>query len=77
MYRWFVVGILIAIPCFGDSPFQPGISGKKLISYGMDWPNTAYVRQHVREMEKHPFDGIVIGVSELARAAIERRHARH
>jgi len=44
--------------------FVPSTRGKKLISYGSDWPNTVYVRQHVREMEKQPFDGIVIGVSQ-------------
>jgi hypothetical protein len=44
--------------------FKPTPHGKKLISYGSDWPNTAYVRQHIDEMEKHPFDGIVIGVSK-------------
>ena len=45
------------------SSFHPATQDKKLISYGSDWPNTAYVRQHIREMEKHPFDGIVIAVS--------------
>ena len=45
------------------SSFHPSTQDKKLISYGSDWPNTAYVRQHVREMEKHPFDGIVIAIS--------------
>ncbi len=64
MCRWFVLGLLIAAPCFAASAFQPSLSGKKLISYGTDWPNTAYVRSHIRDMEKHPFDGIVIGVSE-------------
>ncbi|HTL30444.1 MAG TPA: hypothetical protein VL282_14530, partial [Tepidisphaeraceae bacterium] len=36
---------------------------KKLVGYGWDWPNTAYVRAHIREMERRPFDGIVIAVS--------------
>jgi hypothetical protein len=46
------------------SAFQLSPQGKKLISYGADWPNTAYVRDHITEMEQHPFNGIVIGVSE-------------
>jgi len=37
---------------------------KKLICYGEDWPNTAYVRAHISEMEKFPFDGVVIAVSD-------------
>ncbi len=37
-------------------------AGKKLIEYGWDVPTVAYVREHVREMEKVPFDGIVMYV---------------
>lgn len=37
-------------------------SGKKLIEYGWDVPSTRFVREHVREMEKVPFDGVVIKV---------------
>jgi hypothetical protein len=32
---------------------------KKLIEYGWDVPYPDFVRQHVREMEQRPFDGIV------------------
>ncbi len=35
---------------------------KKLIDYGMECPDTAFVRQHCQEMEKIPLDGIVIKV---------------
>jgi len=57
---------LLALLCVATdaSAFEPSSKDKKIISYGADWPNTAYVRQNVHEMEKHPFDGIVIGVSE-------------
>lgn len=37
-------------------------ASKKLIEYGWDVPDTAYVREHVAEMEKVPFDGVVIRV---------------
>lgn len=42
----------------------PGIAKtrKKLIEYGWDVSGQAYVREHIREMEKIPFDGIVIRV---------------
>lgn len=33
---------------------------KKLIQYGHDAPDPAFVREHVRDMEKRPFDGVVI-----------------
>lgn len=41
---------------------QPSPKGKKLIEYGWDAPDTAFVRDHIREMEQHPFDGVVIEV---------------
>jgi hypothetical protein len=47
-----------------QSKFTPSTDGKKLIDYGQDWPNTAYVRAHIHEMEKRPWDGIVIAVSK-------------
>jgi hypothetical protein len=37
---------------------------KKLIAYGNDWPNTAYVRAHIQEIEHRPFDGVVIAVTK-------------
>src|SRR5438874_4092990 len=43
--------------------FAPSTQGKKLIKYGQEFPNTAYVRDHIAEMEKLPFDGIVICVT--------------
>jgi hypothetical protein len=32
---------------------------KKLIEYGWDVPTPAFIRGHVREMEKRPFDGLI------------------
>ncbi|MDO8587913.1 MAG: hypothetical protein Q7T82_12865 [Armatimonadota bacterium] len=49
---------LIAVPAWSGTA-----KGKKLIEYGWDVPSTEYVRQNVREMEKVPFDGVVIRVS--------------
>jgi len=34
----------------------------KLIEWGWDQPHTAYLREHIGEMEKAPFDGVVLGV---------------
>ena len=33
--------------------------GKKLIEYGWDVPSAAYLKEHIREMETKPFDGII------------------
>jgi hypothetical protein len=35
------------------------MSKKKLIEYGWDVPTPDYVRQHIREMEKLPFEGLI------------------
>ena len=34
-------------------------SGKKIIEYGWDVPSPAFVVEHIRDMEKRPFDGIL------------------
>ena len=48
---------LVATPAFAGNT-----KGKKLIEYGWDCPNTEYVRKNIAEMEKVPFDGVVIQV---------------
>jgi len=42
-----------------DRPIGPD---KKIIEWGWDQPDTAYLRQHIAEMEKTPFDGVIFGV---------------
>jgi hypothetical protein len=63
MSRLACIIALLSIPSLAADAFRPGLEGKKLVSYGMDYPNTAYVKPNIGAMEKHPFDGIVIGVS--------------
>src|SRR5262245_57020810 len=36
---------------------------KKLIEFGWDEPDTAFMRQHIAEMERTPFDGCVFHVN--------------
>lgn len=55
-----LVPMLVSLAVSGASAGSR--NGKKLIEYGWDAPDTRYVREHVREMEKVPFDGVVIGV---------------
>ena len=39
---------------------SPGLtSGKKIIEYGWDVPSPAYIAEHIHDMEKRPFDGIL------------------
>lgn len=56
--------LLVILLCIIISPcFAKGLDNKKLIEYGWDVPDTAFVRQNIASMEKVPFDGIVIRVS--------------
>ena len=41
---------------------------KKLIEYGWDRPSAAYLVENVREMEKRPFDGVMIQLGDYGEA---------
>ena len=41
-------------------PASPVSASKKLIGCGNDAPLTSYVREHIRQMERAPYDGIVM-----------------
>jgi hypothetical protein len=53
---WIGVSISVAQTTRASSP-------KKLIEFGWDEPDTAYMRSHIAEMEKMPFDGTVFHIS--------------
>jgi len=50
----FVVACAFASPVTFAQPAK-----KKLIEFGWDEPDTAFLRKHIAEMEKTPFDGTV------------------
>ncbi len=61
--RWWRAGlsiaaVTVAVLSAADAGCRPR---KKLIQWGWDEPDTAFLRSHVREMEKTPFDGCVFG----------------
>ncbi len=43
---------------------------KKLIEYGWDVPTPAYVKEHIQEMEKRPFDGVIMRLAGKGRGNI-------
>ena len=45
---------------------------RKIIKTGQDMPNARYCREHVREMEKLPFDGVTIGLDAAVGDTRER-----
>ncbi len=64
--------LTVVIPA-GGAPPQPSsplaarparlaAGGKKLIEFGKDEPDTAFLRQHIARMEETPFDGTVFTI---------------
>lgn len=56
---------VILFCCLSVTPVSASTRGKKLIDYGWGSPDTAYYRAHLAEMEKIPFDGIVLSAMKL------------
>jgi len=53
--------MLLVGGCCQNEVSGPGTTyGKKLIEYGWDAPDPRWVKDHIQEIEKRPFDGIVI-----------------
>lgn len=53
--------LLIAASCHAAPPEStfPPVTPKKFIQYGWDRPTPEFLRDHLTEMETHPFDGVV------------------
>jgi hypothetical protein len=65
MNRFISVGVALVILC-GAAGAEEGVKGKavkKLIEFGWDEPDPAFMRKHVEAMEKTPFDGCVFHVN--------------
>jgi hypothetical protein len=48
------------------TPTPRGAPAKKLIEFGWDEPDTAFLHQHIAQMEQMPFDGVVFHVNAAA-----------
>jgi len=57
--RFVTLGLLISTFSLQAADRSPA---KKLIEFGWDEPDTAFMKQHIAEMEKTPFDGCVFHV---------------
>jgi hypothetical protein len=63
-----LLSLMAILPSLAPSParsegVRPSIKGKKLIEFGWDEPDTAFMRRHLAEMEATPFDGCVFHVN--------------
>lgn len=54
---------------------QQAPTEKKLIEYGWDVPKPAYVREHIGEMEKRPFDGLILRMAVGGRVFVPTKWA--
>src|SRR5947208_10642891 len=53
---------IIPLAGFAQSTPPSTAAQKRLIEFGWDEPDTAFLRRHIAEMEKTPFDGCVFHV---------------
>jgi hypothetical protein len=58
-------GLGVSCALFGCATVQPSarVSSKLLIEFGWDEPDTAFMRRHIAQMERSPFDGCVFHVT--------------
>src|SRR5215475_3478426 len=56
------VFFMVGLSAIAAQPASAPAHGKKLIEFGWDEPDTAFLRKHIREMEKRPFDGVVFDI---------------
>jgi len=60
-----LLGLGIGGTLLGCATIAPpaGAPAKKLIEFGWDEPDTAFMRRHIAQMEQMPFDGVVFHVN--------------
>jgi len=63
-----LLGLGVGGTLFGCAtvPTPPGAPTKKLIEFGWDEPDAAFMRRHIAQMEQLPFDGVVFHVNYAA-----------
>lgn len=69
--RWLwltLLGIALTAPVVAQPQRLP--ASKKLIEYGWDVPTPAFVADNVAEMEKRPFDGLIMRVAGKGRGNV-------
>ncbi len=50
---WLLVIVILCLAL-------PASAGKKLIEFGWDVPTPTYLKDHIKEMEQRPFDGVIL-----------------
>lgn len=69
--RWGIPGKILAVclfatPTLHAQPAQgPDRPARRLIEFGWDEPDTSFLRRHIEEMDRTPFDGCVFHVTAI------------
>jgi hypothetical protein len=58
--KWHLVVLACSVACLSSAAADVG---KRLIEFGWDEPDTAFMRRHIAEMEQMPFDGCVFHIT--------------
>src|SRR5512138_2934295 len=63
-----LVGVVVLLAGCATVGLPPPAAApvKRVIEFGWDQPDTAYLRRHSQAMEQMPFDGCVFGVTYVA-----------
>lgn len=59
LFGCIIVIISLTMPLFTES-VNTQQSAKKLIQYGWDAPTPHFFREHIKQMEQRPFDGVIV-----------------
>jgi hypothetical protein len=60
--RTALAGVTVLLALAVLTPIGRAKTPRKILQWGWDEPDTAYLRRHLGEMEQSPFDGCVFGV---------------
>ena len=71
-----ILALTLLLSSLGFAQTKPA-TPKKLIEFGWDEPDTAFMRQHIREMEKRPFAGCVYDIFGADAAGQKLRFIEH
>jgi len=64
---------ILAVGACAVSVAQQAPVSKKLVEYGWDVPNPTFVREHIREMEQRPFDGLIMRMAVGGRVFVKQK----
>ena len=75
LYKSAIMALCTTILFIGCVSTQAQKTQKKIIEFGWDLPRTAFVKQNIEQMEKRPFDGLVIRLKAGKKVFLHKPYA--